>query len=151
MATPYLDRAGLEALLGTGTVERIASDTDANIDAVIQAQCAVADGYVASQVTLPPNPLAMAQVAPIVAELVYCALYIGSGLDVSPRRTAALKQLQDIAVKPPRMVLFCPALVDDPATAADESNTGADSGSSADRWFTRDKLQRPDALYSQVW
>lgn len=130
MPTPYLQsRADLEALLGTAVVASALSAGDADIERVIAGQCAVADGYVAAQISLPPSAIAQAQVAPIVADLVYCVLYADSGSEtLVARKAAALRQLAAIASKPPLFVLHQAPPVDDPATPCDESDTGAAFG-----------------------
>lgn len=128
MATPYIDRAGIEALLGVDAVAKAESDAGLNVAEVIEAQCAVADGYVAAQVALPPSAQAQAQVAPLVAELVYAALWAYSGApNAETRRDAALRQLRDIASSPPKLLLHVEPMVDDPATEDDESGTGSAS------------------------
>jgi hypothetical protein len=79
LVTPYIpDRIELEAYLGVGVVAAAVDAGGADIARVIAGQCAVADGFVAAQVTLPPSPTAQAQVAPIVADLVYCVFYADS-------------------------------------------------------------------------
>lgn len=139
MPTPYLTRASLEALLGADTVARAESDTSASIDAVISSQCAFADGYVSKQVSLPPHATAVEQVAPIVADLVYCALYAMAGGDaVAKRKADAIKTLRDIAEG--TMVLFSEAVADNPDTPEDESAGGAACGS-APRLTSRTALQ----------
>ena len=138
MPTPYLTKATLASLLGPAVLATAEADTTANIDAVIAAQCALADGYVAAQVSLPPSALAQAQVAPVVAELVYCALYAASGSEaLNARHKLAMAQLKDIAQGLVR--LHVEPVLDDPATADDESATGAAAGS-AGRWASRSQL-----------
>lgn len=146
MPTPYLTRATLADLLGAAVLATAEADTTANIDAVIAAQCSLADGYVGAQVALPPSPQAQAQVAPVVAELVYCALYAGAGSDaINARHKLAMQQLKDIAQGLVR--LHVEPVQDDPATADDESATGAAAGS-AGRWASRSQLS---GGYSEVW
>lgn len=131
MPTPYLDRAKLNALIGEATVTRAEADNQLDINAVIESNCALADGFVAAQVALPPSLTAQAQVAPLVAELVYCALMMMSGSEkVIERRTAVMRQLRGISMKPPEMLLHVEAVADNPATPElDESGTGAACGS----------------------
>ena len=77
MPTPCLDRPKLNALIGEATVTRAEADNQLDINAVIEASCALVDSFAAAQVALPPSLTAQAQVAPLVAELVYCALMDG--------------------------------------------------------------------------
>lgn len=138
MPTPYLTRETLADLLGATVLANAEAATTANIEAVIVAQCALADGYVSAQVSLPPSAQAQAQVAPIVAELVHCALYAGSGGEVNiTRRKFAMQQLKDIASGQVR--LHVEPVADDPDTLEDESATGAAAGS-AGRWASRSQL-----------
>lgn len=138
MATAYIDRTKLDALLGADTVARAEADTSANIDAVIASQCAFADGYVSKQVALPPSAQAIEQVAPIVADLVYCALYANAGGEsIAKRKADAIKTLRDIAEGV--LVLHVVAVADDPNTPEDESDTGAAAGS-APRLASRAQL-----------
>lgn len=140
MATAYLDRAKLDGLIGADVVTAAEQATTASIDAVIAAQCALADGYVAAQVALPPSAVAIEQVAPTVAELVYCALYVNSGSqELTARRAAAIKSLQDIAKG--LFKLHTDPVADDPATAEDESATGAACGA-APRQTSRQLLDQ---------
>lgn len=136
MATTYLDRAKLEAVFGTKLLDAALKQTTADLEAVIASQCALADGYVAAQVGLPPSATAIEQVAPIVADLVYAALYVQSGGEAqAARRVAAMKALQDIAKGV--VVLHREPVADNPATVEDESATGAACGSAprqATKW-----------------
>ena len=128
MTTEYLTRAALEQLLGAPTVVNALAASDADLAAVIAAQSAIADGYVARQTPLPLHASAIAQVAPVVAELVYCALYAQDASDTTAkRRSEAMKTLRDIAEG--TLTLFTPPVADDPATAEDESYSGAAFGS----------------------
>lgn len=131
MATAYLDRAKLESLIGVLEVASAESASSADIAAVIESQCAMVDAYVSAQIALPPSATAIAQVAPIVADLVYCALYASGGSpELAARKNAALKQLRDISAKPPVMLLHIAPVLDDPLTPdTDESGTGAACGS----------------------
>lgn len=138
MPTPYINLAKLTDLLGPATLAEIAANSTARIEAVIDSQCAVADGYVSAQVSLPPTAQAIEQVAPIVSELVYCILYANDRSDaVEARRKAALQQLKDIASGLVR--LHVEPVVDDPSTPEDESATGAAAGS-AGRLASRSAL-----------
>lgn len=134
MPTPYINRASLSALVGANVLERAEADTAADVDAVIAAVCAVADGYVASQVALPPSDLARAQVAPIVAELVICTLFANDQSDhTAKRRDSALKQLREIADSTVKLHVNAP--VDDPATPEDERLSGASAFGGSPRVF----------------
>lgn len=139
MATPYLDRARLDALLGAGVVSVAEADAGANVDAVIAAMCAMADGYVGKQVALPPSAQAIEQVAPLVAELVYAALYAsGGGETAIKRRSEALKALRDIAAG--TLALHVEPVADDPNTDEDESAAGGAAFGSAKRLASRTAL-----------
>ncbi len=131
MATSYItDRDHLASLLGAKTLEaaeRALALED--IGPVIASQNALADGYVQAQLSLPVSAEAQAQVAPIVAELVFTALYVNSTNEqITKRRDAALRTLRDIAAG--TLKLAAPAPVDNPDTPEDES-TGIASGSAS--------------------
>lgn len=128
MATQYLTRAQLEALLGTKILIQAEQQMQANVQAVLDACSAEADGYVGKQVTLPLTETATAQVAPIVAELVLARLHAsGANELIQKRGDAALRKLRDIAGG--LFVLHQAEQVDDPNTAEDESLGGAAFGS----------------------
>lgn len=123
MPTPYLTRASLEQLIGSAEIAAAESATSASIDAVLSSQCAIADGYVSKQTALPPTPAAIEQVAPIVADLVYTALYANAGGEaISKRRAEALKTLRDIAEGTLVLVVT-------PAGPVEEGTSGAAFGS----------------------
>lgn len=143
--TPYLDRAGLDALLGTLTVAKAAAAMASDVDAMLISVCAMADGYVIRQLgTLPPAPAALAQVAPLVAEIVLSKLYAGTPNElIAKRGEAAMRALRDIAAG--HFQLYRVAVADDPDTPdVDESLIGdaacgsgkrvlSDWGTAADR------------------
>ena len=62
MATPYIDRDKLAALVGASTLQKAEQAMGANVDAVIAATCATADGYVRMR-TLVANAI-VAQMLP---------------------------------------------------------------------------------------
>jgi hypothetical protein len=146
MATPYLDSAKLDAILGSKVMADGLEATFADVDAVIAAQCALADGYVAAQVALPPSATAIEQVAPTVAELVYCALYVhGGSPELATRRAAAIKSLQDIAKG--LFLLHRDPVPDNPATVEDESATGSACGSAPRQTLRRQLSEGFDARW----
>lgn len=129
MPTAYLrDRDHLVSLIGAGSLQQATRALGLeDIEPVIDSQNALADGYVSAQVQLPPSAQAIEQVAPLVAELVYTALFLGNANEqVTKRREQALKALRDVATGTVR--LHVEPVVDDPATPQDESNTVADFG-----------------------
>lgn len=71
MPTPYLDRLKLNALLGEATVTRAEADNQLDINAVIEASCALADAFVAAQVALPPSLTAQALVNRLCLSLTF--------------------------------------------------------------------------------
>lgn len=137
MATQYLTRAGLEALVGVKILQTAEQQLQANVDAVIVAACAIADGYVRKQVALPPTAQAIEQVAPVVAELVLTSLYLSSSNpEMSKRREAAMKALRDIGAG--LTTLHFEPGADDPSTPEDESSgSGAAFGAAPRRsgWY----------------
>lgn len=131
MATPYItNRAHLEQVLGTAIVAQAVQVLGlADVQPVIDAQNALADGYVGKQVPLPPTAEAAAQVAPVVAELVLCALYVNNPSEVwQRRRDNAMRTLRDISTG--AFKLHVPPVVDNPATPEDESSAAACGSSS---------------------
>lgn len=139
MATPYLDRDKLAALLGAPTLKTAEQSLGANLEAVIAATCARIDGYVRKQVTLPPTPDAIEQIAPLAAELVYLALTINNkDPENQKRRDTAERALRDIATG--LVVLDTAPPVDDPATPEDESAEAGPACGSAPRRMTRTQL-----------
>lgn len=125
MATPYiLNRAHLEQFLGSALVAKAVQQLDLpDLQPVIDGQNALADGYVASQVSLPPSATAQAQVAPLVAELVLTACYVNNASEhQQARREAAFKTLREIASG--TLKLHVEPVVDNPATPEDESLVG---------------------------
>lgn len=135
MATQYLTRAKLEALLGVKTITTAEQQMQANVQAVIDACSAEADGYVSKQVPLPLTATATEQVSPIVADLVLARLYANSQNELIQKRgDAAVKRLRDIADG--LFVLHQDAPADDPNTPEDESALGSASCGSAARVLT---------------
>lgn len=134
MPTPYIpDRAALELILGVKTVEAAARTLDADIGVIIAGACSTADGYVLQQLgELPPSNVAIAQVAPLVAELVLSRLYAGSPNELMAKRgEAAMRGLRDIANGIVR--LHRDPVEDDPNTPEDESALGAAAAGSGSR------------------
>ena len=139
MPTPYIDRAKLADLVGSKSLQTAEQQLGANIEAVISAACATADGYVRKQVALPPTPEAISQVAPLVAELVFTALYANStNAELTKRREAAMRALRDIASG--ALVLHTPQPVDDPATPEDESAGSGPAFGASPRRMGRSQL-----------
>jgi hypothetical protein len=139
MATSYIDRDRLAALVGAKPLADAEQQMGANVDAVIAAACATADGYVRKQVAMPPSTEAIDQVAPIVAELVYTGLKANvPNPELTKRREMALRALRDIASG--ALVLHTTPTVDDPATPEDESAEAGPACGSAPRRMTRTQL-----------
>lgn len=139
MATAYLDRAALADLVGSTSLENAELELGANVEAVIAAACATADGYVSKQVAMPPTPEAIAQVAPLVAELVFTALKANSSnAELTKRREIAMRTLRDIGNG--AFALHTAPVVDDPATPDDESKPRGPACGSAPRRMTRTEL-----------
>lgn len=123
MATAYLTRASLIDLIGESTLSKAQVQLGSNVDAVIAATCAYVDGYVLPKVSGSLTPEAIAQVAPIVAELVFATLNANSpNPEITKRKDAAMRSLRDIAKGD--FVLHSLPKVDDPATPGDESDEG---------------------------
>ena len=133
MPTPYIDRAGLEQLLGVETIAKAEKTLAANVPAVIAGACATADGYVLQQLgQLPPSATAVEQVAPLVAELALSRLYAGSPNElIAKRGEAAMKALRDIASGAFR--LHRDPVANDPATVEDETLVGESAAGSGPR------------------
>lgn len=134
MPTPYIpDRAALELILGVKTVEAAARTLDADIGVIIAGACSTADGYVLQQLgELPPSNVAIAQVAPLVAELVLSRLYAGSPNELMAKRgEAAMRGLRDIANGIVR--LHRDPVEDDPNTPENESTLGDAAAGSGSR------------------
>lgn len=139
MPTSYIDRAKLTDLVGAKALQTAEQTLGANLDAVISAACATADGYVRKQVALPPTPEALEQVAPLVAELVYTALYANStNPELTKRREAAMRALRDIASG--ALVLHTSPPVDDPSTPEDESAGSGPAFGASPRRMGRSQL-----------
>lgn len=144
MPTAYLNRQKLDQLLGARTVADAIAQSEADIDSVIAAVSAIADGYVSGQLVLPLSPTAIEQVAPLVAELVYCALYSADGSETTAKRKAeAMKALRDISSGTFR--LHSEPLPDDPATPENESLSGAACGAGPRLISGLYKLNQDDA------
>lgn len=120
MATPYIDRAFLEALYGPAFVAAAENDTGASVAVVIASACAEADAYVAQQVALPPVSAAIEQCRGAVARIAACMLYGQATPDALLKEAAAARKFLQ-AVADGSVALSKPVITDDPATPEDET------------------------------